>query len=91
MIGCLLETVQRRRWSRALHHFNGVVVLSSAVCTTLVALLFQHLLCLRVCEPEEQFHSTFGDVVEFIQHFLGDFTCLETVEMQLDSWQREIT
>jgi hypothetical protein len=84
MIGGLLKTVQRRRWSRALHHFNGVVVLSSTVSTTLVALLFQDLLCLRVCEPEEQFHSIFGDVVEFTQHFLGDFTCLETVKMKSD-------
>lgn len=78
MIGGLLETMQRRRWSRTLNHFNGVVVLSGTVCTAFVALLFQHLLCLRVREPEEQLHSIFGDVVEFTQHFLGNFTCLET-------------
>lgn len=84
VIGGLLETLQRRRWSRALHDFNRVVVLSSTICTALVALLFQHLLGLRVCEPEQQFHPIFGDVVEFTQHFLGDFTCIEAFKTLSD-------
>jgi hypothetical protein len=76
----MIVTSHRRGWCRSLHHLHRIVVLSSTVSPTFIALLLQNLLSLCVSKAQQQLHSIIlGSVVEFHQNLLGNVTVLEAM------------
>jgi hypothetical protein len=79
-------TFHARGWGGSLHHFNRVVVLSSAVSTTFVALLLQDLLGFGIGKAQKQLDPiVLGDVMEFHQDFFGNITVFEATSQDLVS------
>lgn len=81
-LGAVLQMRTNRGRRVPLNDINGVVVFSSPISTTLIALLLELLLSFGICKAKQKLDTIFaGNIMELSKHFFSDVPGLEPLKI----------